>query len=103
MLALAITAEIIATSALKLSDGFTRPWPSVFVVCGYAVSFYLLSQVLKSLEVGIVYAVWSGVGLAAIALIGVIWFGETVSLIKLAGLLAILAGVLLLNMAGNSH
>jgi small multidrug resistance pump len=75
----------------------------VLVVCGYGVSFYLLAQVLKTLEVGIVYAVWSGGGLAAIAVIGVVWFGETVSLMKLAGLLAILIGVILLNMAGNIH
>jgi small multidrug resistance pump len=103
MLAIAITAEIIATSALKLSEGFTRLWPSVVVVFGYGLSFYMLAQVLKTLEVGIVYAVWSGVGLAAIALIGVIWFNETVSLMKLAGLFAILVGVVLLNLAARGH
>lgn len=103
MLGIAIAAEVIATSALKLSNGFTRLWPSVLVVCGYGVSFYLLSQILKTLEVGIVYAVWSGVGLAAVALIGVIWFGETVTLIKVAGLLAIMVGVVLLNLAGGGH
>lgn len=103
MLALAIAAEVIATSALKVSNGFTRPLPSVLTVCGYAASFYLLSQILKTLEVGIVYAVWSGVGLAAVALIGVFWFGESVSLLKLLGLAAILVGVVLLNLAGNGH
>jgi small multidrug resistance pump len=103
MLAIAITAEIIATSALKLSDGFTRLWPSIVVVFGYGLSFYMLAQVLKTLEVGIVYAVWSGVGLAAIALIGVIWFNETVSPLKLAGLFAILVGVVLLNLAARGH
>jgi small multidrug resistance pump len=103
MLAIAIAAEVVATSALKLSNGFTRLWPSVLVVCGYGVSFYLLSQILKTLEVGIVYAVWSGVGLAAVALIGVVWFGETVTLTKVAGLLAILVGVVLLNLAGDGH
>ncbi|HEY8607844.1 MAG TPA: multidrug efflux SMR transporter [Noviherbaspirillum sp.] len=103
MLALAIAAEVIATSALKLSNGFTRLGPSVVTVCGYAASFYLLSQILKSLEVGIVYAVWSGVGLAAVALIGVFWFGETITLLKLLGLLAILVGVILLNLAGGGH
>ncbi|MDB5771081.1 MAG: small multidrug resistance pump [Burkholderiales bacterium] len=103
MLAVAITAEIIATSALKLSDGFTRLWPSLLVICGYGLSFYLLAQVLKTLEVGIVYAVWSGVGLAAIALIGVVWFNETVSLMKLAGLFSILVGVVLLNLASSGH
>lgn len=103
MLGVAIAAEIAATSALKASEGFTRLWPAVIVVCGYGLSFYLLSQVLKTLEVGIVYAVWSGVGLAAIALIGVVWFGETVTLAKLAGLIFILIGVILLNLAGGSH
>lgn len=101
MLALAITAEVIATSALKVSNGFTRLWPSVLTVCGYAVSFYLLSQILKVLEVGIVYAVWSGVGLAAVALIGVVLFDETITAIKLAGLFAILIGVILLNLAAS--
>jgi small multidrug resistance pump len=102
MLAIAITAEIIATSALKISDGFTRLWPSVAVVIGYGISFWMLSQVLRTLEVGIVYAVWSGVGLAAIAVIGVVWFGETVNLMKLGGLAAILVGVILLNLS-SSH
>jgi small multidrug resistance pump len=103
MLALAIAAEVLATSALKMSNGFTRPWPALLTVCGYGISFYLLSQILKTLEVGIVYAIWSGVGLAAVALIGVVWFGETITPIKLLGLLAILVGVLLLNMAGGRH
>lgn len=103
MLGFAIAAEVAATSALKLSDGFTRPGPSVIVVFGYALSFYLLSQILKTLEVGIVYALWSGAGLAAVALIGVVWFGETVTLTKLAGLLAILIGVVLLNLASPAH
>jgi small multidrug resistance pump len=101
MLGIAITAEIIATSALKLSEGFTRLWPSVAVVIGYGISFWMLSQVLKTLEVGVVYAVWSGIGLAAIAVIGVVWFGETVTLLKLGGLAAILVGVVLLNLASN--
>ncbi|GIZ50404.1 DMT family transporter [Noviherbaspirillum aridicola] len=99
MLALAITAEVIATTSLKASAGFTRPLPSVLTVCGYAASFWLLAQILKTLEVGIVYAVWSGVGLAAVALIGVFLYGESVSLLKALGLLAILVGVVLLNLA----
>lgn len=102
MLALAITAEVIATSALKVSDGFSRPLPSLLTVCGYAASFWLLSQILRTLEVGIVYAVWSGVGLAAVALIGVVLYGESITLLKGLGLLAILVGVVLLNLAGRS-
>lgn len=99
MLALAIGAEVIATTALKASDGFSRPVPSLLTVCGYATSFWLLSRILRTLEVGIVYAIWSGAGLAAVALIGVFWFGESVTLLKVLGLLAILLGVVLLNLA----
>ncbi|WP_026075561.1 DMT family transporter [Noviherbaspirillum massiliense] len=103
MLTVAIAAELCATTALKFSDGFTRLGPSSLVVAGYIISFYLLSQVLKTLEVGIVYAIWSGAGLAIIALIGVVFLGESVSLYKIAGLIAILVGVLLLNLAGTAH
>jgi small multidrug resistance pump len=103
LLAIAIGAELAATTALKFSDGFTKPGPSIVVAAGYALAFYLLSIVLKTQEVGIVYAIWSGAGLAIIALIGVVFLGESVSIAKIAGLLAILVGVLLLNLAGKGH
>lgn len=103
MLAIAIAAELGATTALKLSDGFTRAGPSALVVAGYGLSFYMLAQVLKTQEVGIVYAIWSGAGLAIIALIGVLFLGESVSVTKIAGLASILIGVLLLNLAGRTH
>lgn len=99
MLSLAIAAELVATTSLKLSDGFTKPFPSLVVIGGYALSFYLLAQVLRTMEVGIVYAIWSGAGLAVIAVIGVLFLGESVSLYKVGGLIAILIGVLLLNLA----
>jgi len=102
MLAIAIGAELCATTALKFSEGFTKVAPSVLVVIGYGVSFYMLAQVLKTQEVGIVYAIWSGAGLAIIALIGVVFLGESVTIYKVAGLIAILAGVLLLNLAGKA-
>jgi small multidrug resistance pump len=102
MLAIAIGAELAATTALKFSDGFTRFGPSVLVAVGYGVAFYMLSIVLKTQEVGIVYAIWSGAGLAIIALIGVLFLGESVSIAKIAGLLSILLGVLLLNLAGKA-
>ena len=101
LLAIAIGAELGATTALKFSDGFTKLGPSVVVAAGYGLSFYLLSIVLRTQEVGIVYAIWSGAGLAIIALIGVVFLGESVSLAKIAGLAAILVGVLLLNLAGK--
>jgi small multidrug resistance pump len=102
MLAAAIIAELAATTALKLSYGFTRAVPSAIVIVGYLISFYLLSQVLKTQEVGIVYAIWSGAGLAIIALIGVLFLGESVSALKIGGLIAILAGVLMLNLAPST-
>jgi small multidrug resistance pump len=102
MLAIAIGAELAATTALKFSDGFTKLGPSVLVAAGYGVAFYMLSIVLKTQEVGIVYAIWSGAGLAIIALIGVLFLGESVSIAKIAGLLSILLGVLLLNLAGKA-
>jgi small multidrug resistance pump len=103
MLAIAIAAELGATTALKFSDGFTKLGPSALVLLGYGVAFYMLAQVLKTQEVGIVYAIWSGAGLAIIALIGVVFLGESVSIYKIGGLVAILIGVLLLNLAGNAH
>jgi small multidrug resistance pump len=102
LLAIAIGAELGATTALKFSDGFTKLGPSLVVAVGYALAFYLLSIVLRTQEVGIVYAIWSGAGLAIIALIGVVFLGESVSIAKVAGLFAILVGVLLLNLAGKA-
>lgn len=101
-LALAIVSEVIATSALKLSDGFSRFWPSVIVVTGYAISFYCLSLILKTLPVGIVYAIWSGVGIALIALIGWLFFGQILDLAAIIGLLLIIAGVLVINLYSRS-
>jgi small multidrug resistance pump len=102
MLAFAIAAELAATTSLKFSDGFTKPGPSTLVVVGYGLAIYLLAQVLKTQEVGIVYAIWSGAGLAIIALIGIVFLGESVTVYKISGLFAIFAGVLLLNLAGNA-
>lgn len=97
-LALAIVSEVIATSALKLSDGFSRFWPSVIVVAGYAVSFYCLSLILKTLPVGVVYAIWSGAGIALIALIGWLFLGQTLDWPAILGLLLIIAGVMVINL-----
>ena len=100
MLAAAIASEVIATVALKASDGFSRPGPVVLVVAGYALSFWLLALVLKHLSVGTTYAIWSAVGTAAIALIGIALYGEGVSPLKLASLGLIVLGVIGLNAAG---
>lgn len=99
-LALAIGSEIIATVSLKLSDGFTKPFPSIVVVVGYAISFYALSITLRSIPLGVVYAVWPGVGTAAIVVIGVFLFREMLDTVKVAGIGLIIVGVVMLNGAG---
>ena len=99
-LASAIGSEIIATVSLKLSDGFTKPIPSVVVVLGYGLSFYALSITLRSIPLGVVYAVWSGVGTAAIVVIGVFLFREVLDAVKVAGIGLIIVGVVMLNGAG---
>lgn len=103
MLSIAIVAELGATTALKFSNGFSKLAPSMLVVIGYGLSFYLLAQVLRTQEVGIVYAIWSGAGLAIIALIGIVFLGESAGIQKMAGLICILAGVILLNLSSNAH
>ena len=99
-LAFAITSEVIATVALKASDGFSRPVPVAIVVAGYAISFWLLALVLRHFSVGTTYAIWSAVGTAAIALIGIAAYGESVNVLKVASLGLIVLGVVGLNAAG---
>lgn len=96
-LGLAIVAEVIGTSALKASDGFTRLGPSAVVVVGYAVAFYCLSLVLKSLPVGVTYAVWSGLGIVLITLVALVMYGQEIDLPGLIGMGLIIAGVVVLN------
>ncbi|MET9376616.1 multidrug efflux SMR transporter [Streptomyces sp. NPDC003035] len=100
LLAGAITAEIIATVSMKHSDGFSRLWPSLVTGAGYVIAFALLAQALKTLQVGTAYAIWSGVGTAAVAVIGILFMNETLSLAKVAGVLLIIAGVLVLTLGG---
>ncbi|MDP2741910.1 MAG: SMR family transporter [Hydrogenophaga sp.] len=97
MLGLAIVAEVIGTSALKASEGFTRVWPSVAVVLGYAVAFYCLSLVLKSIPVGVAYAVWSGLGIVLITVAAWLLYGQRIDLAGLIGMGLIIAGVVVLN------
>jgi small multidrug resistance pump len=99
-LALAIGSEIVATVSLKLSDGFTKPIPAVVVVMGYALSFYALSISLRSIPLGVVYAIWSGVGTAAVVVVGLFLFRETLDAAKLIGIGLIIAGVVTLNGVG---
>ncbi len=99
-LALAIGSEIVATTSLKVSDGFSKLAPSVVVVAGYAISFWAMSITLRSIPLGVVYAIWSGVGTAAIVLIGYLLFHEVLDAVKLGAIGLIVIGVILLNGAG---
>lgn len=101
MLASAILAEVLATTSMKYSDGFTRLWPTLGTVAGYAVAFVLLAQTLRTMAVGTVYAIWSGVGTAAIALIGMVFIGEAVNAARIVGILLVIAGVVVLNLGGG--
>ena len=96
-LILAIVAEVIATSALKASVGFTRPLPSLLVVGGYGVAFYLLSLVLRTLPVGITYTIWAGLGIVLVTLVGIVVFGEKPDLPAVFGISLIVAGVVTLQ------
>ncbi|MER5961699.1 multidrug efflux SMR transporter [Streptomyces sp. NPDC002057] len=100
LLAGAIVAELLATTSMKYSEGFTKLWPSIATGVGYVIAFALLAQAIKTLQVGTAYAIWAGVGTAAIAAIGVLFLGETLSLAKVAGILLIVAGVVVLNLGG---
>jgi small multidrug resistance pump len=99
ILSLAILLEVCGTVCLKLSHGFSRLLPSIGVVCFYLGSFAVIAQSLKTLEVGIVYAIWAGVGTALIAVVGILAFGESVTAFKILGLLMIIGGTFLLRMA----
>lgn len=98
ILGAAIVCEVVATSALKASDGFTRPAPSAVTAVGYLVSFYLLSQALKTIPVGVAYAVWSGLGIVLIAAIGWLVFGQRLDAPALLGMALIIAGVAVMNL-----
>ena len=95
----AIVSEVIGTTALKLSQGFTRLIPSVAVVVGYGLSFFLLSLALKRMGIGTAYAVWSAVGTAIITTIGVVYFKEPLTVLKVISVVLIIIGVIGLNTA----
>ena len=102
MLLIAIIAEVAATSALKAADGFTKLWPSVIVVVGYATAFYFLSLTVRVIPVGIVYAIWSGVGIALIALVGWLILGQKLDVPAIAGIGLIAAGVRVISLFSAS-
>ena len=99
---MAILAEVIATSALKSAEGFTRLSPSLVVVVGYGIAFYLLSLVLRDMTVGITYAIWSGVGIILVALVGVVVFREIPDTPAIIGMGLIIAGVAVIHTLSNT-
>ena len=102
LLSLAIGTEIAATVSLKASEGFTRLGPSIVVVVGYVASFVLLARALRTIEVGIAYAIWSAVGTAAVAVLGIWLFGESATLAKAFWIGVIVVGVVGLQASGAS-
>ena len=97
-LTLAIIAETVATTALKMTEQFTRLWPSVVVVIGYATAFYFLSFALRSIPVGVACAVWSAVGIVLVTVAGMVMFKQTPDLPAVIGLSLIVAGVVVVNL-----
>ncbi|WP_206832445.1 DMT family transporter [Alicyclobacillus fructus] len=102
-LAAAIACEVFATSMLKWTQGFSRLWPSLAVVVGYALSFYALSQALRTIPIGVAYAIWSGVGTAAMVAIGALFYRQPVTPVMMLGIGLIVAGVVLLNLHRPLH
>ncbi|WP_030443763.1 DMT family transporter [Actinoplanes subtropicus] len=96
----AIAAEVVATAFMKSTEGFTRLWPTVTVLTGYVISFVLLAQAVKGVQVSVAYALWSALGTAAIVAIGAAFLNEPITVVKVAGISLIIAGVVTLNVGG---
>ncbi|EEY04505.1 SMR family transporter [Brucella neotomae] len=101
-LAIAIFSEVIGTLSLKASEGFSRLGPSIVVVVAYGLAFYFLSLTLKTIPVGVAYAIWSGVGVTLVALIGWLVFGQKLDLPAIVGMGLIIAGLIVLNLLSNT-
>jgi small multidrug resistance pump len=101
-LAIAIAGEIVGTTFLKMSEGFTRPVPALLAAVGYAVAFYFLAQVLRTIPVGVAYAIWAGVGVASVTLLGLVFFGQKLDGAAVIGIGLIVAGVVVLNVFSNT-
>jgi small multidrug resistance pump len=100
-LLVAILTEVVGTTLMKVSQGLTRILPTVMMFVLYAISFVFMALALKKIEVSTAYAIWSGLGTALIAVIGIAWFRESINLPKLMGLVLIVVGVVLLNLKGT--
>lgn len=96
-LAIAIISEVIATSALKSSNGFSNLLPSILVVVGYSIAFYMLSLVLKTMDIGMAYAIWAGLGIVMVAIVGAVMFKQIPDLPAIFGMVLIVTGVFIIN------
>mgnify|MGYP000175772769 CR=1 FL=1 len=103
LLSIAIFAEIVGTLSLKASDGLSKLWPSLGVLVGYATAFTLMAMSLKKLDVGVTYAIWSGVGIVGAAIGGLIFFDQQLSKMTILGMAIIIAGVVVMNLGGAAH
>jgi len=101
-LGISIGAEVIGTSALKLSESFTRVGPSLVAILSYTLAFYLLSLALAHIPLGVAYAIWCGVGIALIAVVGALFFGDTLDLAAEFGILLIIAGISIITLASKT-
>lgn len=101
-LSIAIASEIVATSLLKFTEGFTRLWATLACLAMYGIAFFMLSLAVRDIPVGVAYALWSGLGTAAIVAVGAAFLGEPITLVKVLGISLIVAGVLVLNLGGAS-
>ncbi|MGH8761657.1 MAG: DMT family transporter [Nitrosospira sp.] len=101
-LSVAIVSEVVATSALKASNGFTQLWPSLVVIAGYAIAFFFLSLTLRTMPVGVAYAIWSGVGIMLVTLIAWFVFKQSLDIPAIIGLTLIVAGVVVLQVFSKS-
>ena len=102
-LALAILSEIIVTSALKATDGFQHWKPSILVVIGYSLAFYSLAQALRTIPVGVAYAIWSGVGIVVVSLVALVLFKQKLSFMECVGIALIAIGVVVLQVFSKNH
>jgi len=101
-LSVAIISEVVATSALKASNGFTQLWPSLLVIGGYATAFFFLSLTLRTMPVGVAYAIWSGIGIVLVTLIAWLVFGQSLDIPAIIGLTLIIVGVIILQIFSRS-
>jgi small multidrug resistance pump len=97
-LIIAIVAEVIATTSLKSTNGFTRLWPVLVMAAGYGVAFYMLSIIVQTMPLGVVYAMWSGAGIVLVAIAGAIWFNQIPDWPAILGIALIVAGVVIVNL-----